>query len=492
MAMKSALVWFRRDLRVRDHAALHHALKHHGRVHCVFVFDTAILDPLPSRQDRRVEFIWQSVKELDDELSGLRPGAGLVVRHGDAREVLPRLAQEWGVQEVVCSEDYEPDAIRRDDAVARALEASGVAFTSLRDQVIFEKSEILTGAGRSFSVFTPYRNAWMRRLDAARLAGLPSEGLGAALAPKAPGECIPTLGDLGFGGTGSPLPAGTRGARNLWEGFQSRMDDYKTTRDFPALEGTSRLSVHLRFGTISVRELVRFALAQDSEGASTWLNELIWREFYQQLLWHRPEVVAHAFRPDYEGVLWEEGPRAEEHFQAWCEGRTGYPLVDAAMRQLRDTGWMHNRLRMVTACFLTKDLGIHWLRGERFFARHLNDYDLASNNGGWQWAASTGCDAQPWFRIFNPVTQSQRFDADGDFIRRHCAELGKVSSRFIHAPWTMGNAEEGLSGCRIGLDYPAPIVDHALARQRTLARFKGRVGIIPPDAVLSEGPEILR
>lgn len=456
MTETAALVWFRRDLRLEDHAALHHALSSHGRVHCIFVFDTTILDALPSREDRRVEFILGSLLELDREL-GKHSGSGLLVRHGDAREIIPRLARELGVQEVVCARDYEPAAIRRDEVVARALESLNIAFTSLRDQVIFEMDELLTGAGRMFSVFTPYRNAWKRALAPWCLAPLLVEGR-ERLAPKAPGERIPELGELGFRRTDLALRPGSSGARELWEAFHGRIDDYKQARDFPACDGVSRLSAHLRFGTISIRELARFALDRGTEGAQTWLNELIWREFYQQLLWHRPDVESRAFRPAYDSVPWEEGPEAEVRFQAWCEGRTGYPLVDAAMRQLLATGWMHNRLRMVTASFLTKDLGIHWRRGEHFFARHLLDYDLAANNGGWQWAASTGCDAQPWFRIFNPTTQSQKFDPEGTFIRRYCPELAGLSAKQIH----LG-----------GGDYPPPIVDHALERQRTLQRFKG-------------------
>ena len=247
------------------------------------------------------------------------------------------------------------------------------------------------------------------------------------------------------------------------------MARYHEARDFPAVKGVSYLSVHLRFGTVSIRALVRAALARSGEGARCWLGELIWREFYQQLLWHHPHVVDRAFKPGFEVVRWEDDPAG---FDAWCQGRTGYPLVDAAMRQLNTTGYMHNRLRMVTASFLTKDLGIDWRLGERYFARRLNDYDLAANNGGWQWAASTGCDAQPWFRIFNPVTQSKKFDADGRFIRRYLPELAGVPQRFVHAPWEMAEGQQRACGCVVGTDYPAPIVDHAEARSRTLARFE--------------------
>ena len=258
------------------------------------------------------------------------------------------------------------------------------------------------------------------------------------------------------------------GARALFADFTRRIDDYRGTRDFPAVEGVSRLSAHLRFGTISVRELAAFASAHGGAGAETWLGELIWRDFYQMILWHHPHVVDACFKPSCDRIEWDEAP---ERFAAWCEGRTGYPIVDAAMRQLNSTGYMHNRLRMIAASFLTKDLGIDWRRGERYFADRLTDYDLAANNGGWQWAASTGCDAQPWFRIFNPVTQSERFDPEGVFIRRYLPELAAVPRRFVHAPWRMGTADQAAAGCRIGHDYPPPVVDHAAARVRTLARF---------------------
>jgi deoxyribodipyrimidine photo-lyase len=249
----------------------------------------------------------------------------------------------------------------------------------------------------------------------------------------------------------------------LFEDFLTRIDRYHETRDFPAVEGTSCLSPHLRFGTVSVRQLAAVAYAEsllaNGKGAATWLNELIWREFYQMILWHRPDVIDRSFKAECDALVWDAAP---DLFAAWQEGRTGYPLVDAAMRQLRQSGWMHNRLRMVTASFLTKDLGIDWRLGERHFADWLLDYELASNNGGWQWAASTGCDAQPWFRIFNPVTQSEKFDPQGRFIRRYVPELENVPNKFIHAPWKMPVPPA---------NYPAPGVDHAAARERTLARF---------------------
>jgi deoxyribodipyrimidine photo-lyase len=478
MIMSNSLVWFRRDLRAFDHAALHHALARSQRVHCVFVFDTAILDSLP-RDERRVRFIHASVAELDAELRQL--GGALIVRHGRAEDEVVRLAAELEVDAVYANGDYEPQARARDAALAHALAAAGRRFHSFKDQVVFEKSEVLTLAGRPFSVFTPYKNAWLKRMAAepACLEPFAVEPYAARLAPPRPGEALPALAELGFaaaGDAGEPAP-GMSGASALFERFVAHLADYGSARDFPAQDGTSQLSPHLRFGTLSVRHLVRtvnqlIANGAGGAGAPVWLAELIWREFYAMILFHHPHVVERAFKPAFDALEWESGPEADAAFAAWCEGRTGYPLVDAAMLQLNRTGFMHNRLRMVTASFLVKDLGIDWRRGERYFALRLNDYELASNNGGWQWAASTGCDAQPWFRIFNPVTQSQKFDAEGSFIRRYLPQLAALDARAIHAPWLVPPAVLESQGVRLGRDYPAPIVDHEEARKRTLARFE--------------------
>jgi deoxyribodipyrimidine photo-lyase len=477
--MSAALVWFRRDLRVHDHAALHHALKAHRRVHCVFVFDTTILDPLP-RRDRRVEFILRAVEEVAAALREM--GGFLIVRHGDPLLEIPRLAAELGVDTVYANRDYEPVAIARDAEVKRRLhggkpgavpgDTASHNFLDFKDQVIFDRAEVMTQGGTPFSVFTPYKNAWLKRLDPADLQSWPVEEHAAHLAPPHDAGALPTLQDLGFELTDLgelPLPTGMSGAQALFRDFVDRIDDYAATRDFPAVKGCSYLSAHLRFGTISIRQLAAYAHAQSSRGAQTWLGELIWRDFYHAILWHHPRVATRCFKPACDALRWDVAP---DLFAAWCAGRTGYPLVDAAMRQLAFSGWMHNRLRMVTASFLTKDLGLDWRQGEAWFAEKLLDFDLAANNGGWQWAASTGCDAQPWFRIFNPVTQSEKFDAEGRFIRRYVPELGRVPQKFIHAPWKMNAAEQAACGVRIGQDYPAPVVDHAAARARTLARFE--------------------
>jgi deoxyribodipyrimidine photo-lyase len=472
--MQTVLMWLRRDLRLADSAALYHALRQAQRVICVFVFDRAILDPLLAarrRQDRRVEFIHAAITELDEALRAY--GSALVVRHGVAAEVVPRLARELGAAAVFTNHDYEPYARERDARVAALLQADGRTLHSFKDQVVFERDELLTGAGKPFSVFTPYKNAWLRKLDAFYLSAYPTERYAGRLAPLA-AQSLPSLEALGFARSNLGelrIPLGARGGTQLFEEFKARIDDYDQARNFPAVRGPSYLSVHLRFGTVSVRALARFARArseQGSVGAATWLSELIWRDFYHQVLWHRPQVVTQAFRAEYDRIRWDDD---EALFGAWCDGRTGYPLVDAAMVQLNQSGYMHNRLRMVTASFLTKDLGIDWRRGEAYFALHLNDFDLAANNGGWQWAASSGCDAQPYFRIFNPVTQSEKFDPEGRFIRRYLPQLANFSAREIHAPWLVPAERQRAAGCVVGTDYPAPVVDHAQARERTLARY---------------------
>jgi len=511
----AALVWFRRDLRLHDNAAIAQALAACGRLYCAFVFDREILDALASKADRRVEFIAGSLRELDARLR--ESGGGLIVVHDRARHAIPALAARLGVQAVFAARDYEPAAVARDRQIDQQLRTEGRHLHLVKDQVIFEADEVLTAAGRPFSVFTPYRNAWLRRLEATQLAGQDPAG-NAALAEQAtadlthkpssrrlaplpdwlrdantvqtpaelgtePVKGVPGLPAIGFSPTDLASLAITPGERAgiaLLEDFLPGMGHYRETRDFPAIKGPSYLSVHLRFGTVPIRRLVREAQRIErhhgigtpaGEGARTWLSELIWRDFYFQILHHHPRVEDQSFRPEYERIEWESGEAGDALFAAWCEGRTGYPLIDAAIAQIRASGYMHNRLRMVTASFLCKDLGIDWRRGERWFAQHLNDYDLSANSGGWQWAASSGCDAQPYFRIFNPITQSQKFDPQGQFIRRYLPQLAGLSAAQIHAPWLVPVADQVRLGCVIGRDYPAPVVDHAQARLRTLLRY---------------------
>jgi deoxyribodipyrimidine photo-lyase len=474
--MSGALVWFRRDLRDFDHAALAAALADGAPVYALFVFDREILDALASRDDRRVDFIRRSVTELDASLRA--SGGGLIVEHGWPREAVPRIARTLGVDAVHANRDYEPAAIARDADVLRALGECGIALHTHKDHVIFERDEIVSQSGRAFSVFTPYRKAWLARLAAEDLAPHDVRARVGALRPPpaALERGVPSLESIGFRPTDLDalgVVAGMRGGAARFAAFKGRIGRYATARDFPAEDGSSRLSVDLRFGTVSVRELATFAHARALEpegaGAATWLSELVWRDFYAQMLFHHPRVVAHAFRPEYDEVAFTNDA---QRLAAWKDGRTGYPIVDAAMRQLARTGFMHNRLRMVAASFLVKDLHVDWRLGERHFAELLLDYDLASNNGGWQWAASMGSDAQPWFRIFNPVTQSERFDAEGRFIRRFVPELERLRDDEIHAPWKLPPLVQQERGVVIGRDYPPPIVDHAKAREQALRMFK--------------------
>ena len=478
------LVWFRRDLRADDHAALYHALTQCQQVHCAFVFDQDILAPLP-RRDRRVEFIHAAVQELDEALRQLQgtPAGGLIVLHGTAApDALPRLAAQLQADAVFTNHDDEPAALERDSAVRTRLAREGRAFHTFKDHVVFERSEVLTQSGSPYSVFTPYKNAWLKKVDPFYLRSYPVRPHAHRLAARPAGFCqdLPGLAQLGFEPAGLAqlaLPAGAQGAQRLFDEFLGRIGRYAETRDYPAVRGPSYLSTHLRFGTISVRQLARAAHGLANEGnagAATWLSELVWRDFYFQILHHHPHVVDRSFKPAYDAIAWETGEEADALFAAWCEGRTGYPLVDAAMAQINQTGYMHNRLRMVVASFLVKDLGLDWRRGEAYFATHLNDFDLAANNGGWQWASSSGCDAQPYFRIFNPVSQSEKFDPDGKFIARYLpqlAPLARLSPKAVHAPWQARPLDLQGAGLRLGRDYPLPVVEHDAARRRTLERY---------------------
>jgi deoxyribodipyrimidine photo-lyase len=481
--LATALVWFRRDLRSVDHAALYHALKAARQVWCVFVFDRDLLDALP-RADRRVEFIHDSVMALAADLRALAArhadsAANLIVRHGHAVDELPRLARQLHVQAVYANHDDDPAALARDARVRGALADAGIALHTAKDHVMFERGELLSGSGKPYGMFTPYKNAWLSKLDPFYLSAYPVERHATSLAapPEALGSGLPTLESLGFERTNLHLlglEGGSASGEALLRDFLTRIDHYAETRNFPAVKGPSYLSMHLRFGTVSIRTLAREAHTRahaGSRGAATWLSELVWRDFYHQVLHHHPHVAGSAFKPEFDALHWEHGRHADELFAAWAAGRTGYPLVDAAMAQINQTGYMHNRLRMVAASFLVKDLGLDWRRGERYFAEHLNDFDLAANNGGWQWVTGSGCDAQPWFRIFNPLTQSEKFDPEGRFIRRYLPQLAALPDKLIHAPWLASPVELAAAKVRLGRDYPLPIVQHDEARARALARF---------------------
>ncbi|QLG88540.1 deoxyribodipyrimidine photo-lyase [Chitinibacter bivalviorum] len=468
----TAIVWLRRDLRIFDNAALYTALKNADQVVLAFVFDTTILAGLP-KQDRRVEFIWEALKDIKTALR--QYNTDIVIRHGDPLVEIPALAEQYEASAVYCNRDYEPAAIQRDRYVAEKLKQQGRYFNTYKDQVIFEQDEVLTQSGTMYSVFSPYKRAWLTKLDGKAMKSWPVNKVIHKLMPMK-AQYFPSLKELGFAKTNlseMKIPLGMSGGEKLFEDFKNRIDNYKEARDFPAVKGVSYLSAHLRFGTVSIRELVSYAFHHGGAGAETWLSELIWREFYQQILWHRPDVAEHAFKPEYDDLPFPNHP---ELFAAWCRGETGYPLVDAAMRQLNQTGYMHNRLRMVVASFLVKDLLIDWRWGEKYFAEHLLDFDLAANNGGWQWAASTGCDAQPYFRIFNPVSQSVKFDPSGKFIRRYCPELADLPDEAIHAPWEAKTSIRRSANFLQDTDYFPPIVDHAEQREAALALFKGAKG----------------
>ncbi len=406
MKFQHALCWIRRDLRLSDHHALMEACRIADRVTLVFIYDTTILEKLRDRDDRRVTFIHNSVQEVDQSLR--EKGSALITLYGDPRKEIPSLAKKLSAEAVFCNQDYEPSAKERDKTVAKQLQSEGIRFFTYKDQVIFEGLEVATQSGTPFRVFTPFKSAWLKKLAQEDIQEFrpnlkkltPARDLKGFLK-------LYTLDDIRFHKAKLWLSAGESAAQKRLVAFINKLERYDKERDFPSAQGTSGLSVHLRFGTISIRKLVRSAIKQNSTGAKVWLSELIWREFYQMILDRFPRVANSAFRLEYDSIKW---PGNHQMFNAWCKGLTGYPLVDAAMRHFNKTGWMHNRLRMVVASFLVKDLLVDWRKGEAYFARFLLDFDLGANNGGWQWCASTGCDAQPWFRIFNPVTQSKRFD----------------------------------------------------------------------------------
>ncbi len=436
--MTGALVWFRRDLRDFDNAALAAALHAHDRVHCAFVFDRTILDALPSRSDRRVAFIRASLVELDAALRAR--GGALVVLHDHAQRAIPALARALAVEEVFCNRDYEPAARERDAAVERALRAHGIAFHALKDHVVLDTDEVMTQGGRPYAVFTPYRNAWLKRLTEAQLSAHPIESAWAHLAApvSARDHGVPELSAIGFEGCdlhASGVEPGMDGGRRALEQFMHRIDAYADARDFPAQSGTSRLSVHLRFGTVSIRELARAAhtrAERGSAGAGAWRNELAWREFYSQLLWHYPRVVDDPFRLEYRRVRFRDDEAAIRGVVRGTHGLSARGCRDArAQRDGLDAQPPAHGDRELPREGPADRLAP---RGA-LLRRRLLDYELASNNGGWQWAASTGCDAQPWFRIFNPVTQSERFDPEGTYIRSRVPALAALDASEIHAPW---------------------------------------------------------
>jgi deoxyribodipyrimidine photo-lyase len=435
MKKEITIFWFRRDLRLHDNAGLFHALMNEKEVLPIFIFDKAILSKLEDQDDARVSFIHQAISELKVSLRAM--GTDIYVVHSSPEEAFDSLLDQYKISRVYANHDYEPYAKERDEAIRRRLKASGAELLTFKDQVIFEKSEVVKDDGKPYTVFTPYSRKWKAALTEESTNSYENERYFSSFIQVSESLEMPSFKEMGFVKSSIEFPKN--------EVNEIIISKYKEQRDFPFKQGTTRLSVHLRFGTVSIRSLARKALSLNE----TWLNELIWREFYQMILWHFPHVVSSAFKPAYNHIQWRNN---ESDFENWCLGKTGYPIVDAGMRELLATGFMHNRVRMITASFLVKHLLIDWKWGEAFFARYLLDFELASNNGGWQWAASSGCDAAPYFRVFNPTLQTQRFDPRAEYIRKWVPEFNDPFA------------------------YPKPIVEHAFARQRVLDTYKKALG----------------
>lgn len=424
------LFWFRRDLRLDDNAALYHALRENKTVLPIFIFDKTILNTLEDKYDRRVDFIHQALTKINEELSS--QNSCLNVFYNTPIEVFKKLVSTYTVKNVYTNHDYEPYAAERDKEIHDFLSSKNIELKTYKDQCIFEKSEVVKDDGKPYTVFTPYSNKWKKKLTPFYYKAYPCEKYFKNFAKTQPCE-IPTLKSMGFKKTDILLNKKITVSNLL-------LTNYKNHRDFPAIDGTSKLSMYLRFGVISIRSLVKKSIPQ----SETWLNELIWRDFYMMILWHFPHVEKGSFKKQYDNITWSNN---EDHFDKWCQGRTGFPIVDAGMRELNTTGFMHNRVRMIVSSFLIKDLLIDWRWGEAYFAQKLNDFDLSANNGGWQWAAGSGCDAAPYFRVFNPTEQQKKFDPEFKYIKKWVPEFSTSN-------------------------YPLPMVDHANARLRVIALYK--------------------
>lgn len=425
---KITLFWFRRDLRLEDNTGLFYALQQETNVLPLFIFDKNILDRIEDRADARVEFIHSQLTEIKSRLE--QKGSSLLVKYGKPEEIYRELLEEFDIGNVYTNRDYEPYAKERDGKIETLLREKGVPFLSFKDQVIFEPGEILNGSGEFYKVFTPFSRNWLEKFRQTKVQSLESPTWKNLFTTSA----LPmiSLEEMGFEKTQIQIPPKVTD--------EDLIGHYDQTRNFPAINGTTRLGIHLRFGTISVRKLAQVAARLNE----TYLNELIWREFYMMILAFNPQVVEKAFKPAYDKIPWRNNP---EEFEAWCAGQTGFPIVDAGMRELNQTGYMHNRVRMIVASFLTKHLLIDWRWGEAYFAKKLLDFDLSANNGGWQWAAGTGTDAQPYFRVFNPDSQTEKFDKELKYIKKWIPELDTIK-------------------------YPKPIVDHKFARARALDTYK--------------------
>ena len=429
MQTKINFFWFRRDLRLNDNAGLYHALNEGRPVQTIFIFDTEILDKIENKKDRRICFIHTHLTKLNDELGKI--GSCLLVKQGKPIDVWKKILMDYQIENVYTNHDYEPYARERDENISKLLQTNKIGFNSFKDQVIFEKDDVIKDDGTPYTVFTPYMNKWRKKINESHRQPYENEKILKKFL-KTDFHPIPTLKKIGFNEMDIDFPSSDPDI--------SLIKKYSEVRDFPAISGTSRVGVHLRFGTISIRHLIN----KSWNVSEKWVNELIWREFYMMILWHFPYVAEKAFKSKYDFLPWLNN---EEEFKKWCDGNTGYPIVDAGMRELNETGFMHNRLRMITAMFLTKYLLIDWRWGEAYFANKLLDYELSSNNGGWQWSAGTGVDAAPYFRIFNMNEQTKRFDVKFEYIKKWVPEFQELT-------------------------YPKPIVDYSMARNRCLDFFK--------------------
>ena len=489
--LRVSIVWLRRDLRLDDHRALLEAAAAGERVVCAFVLDPPLLRG-PRVGAPIVQFFFESLEVLRGELRSA--GSDLVLLEGDPVVELRALAGRVGAQALFFNVDYEPDAVARDARVTESLRDAGLEVRSFTDHVYFGADDVLQPSGKPYTVYTPYRRRWEARLDAQPQAPVRSlaalRGKLLAREELVPGRDVPRPEAYGHAGSTAYPRAGAGEARRLLDRFLAdAADSYAQQRNEPARDATSRLSPHLRAGTIGIRTVVAAAVQLRSVSSGTarsnvdaWIGELIWRDFYQQILAYHPRVAHEPFVEAAREIAYC-GDRAA--YAAWCAGRTGYPIVDAAMMQLNATGWMHNRLRMIVASFLTKHLLIDYHDGERYFEQHLADADLAANNGGWQWTASTGTDAAPYFRVFNPSLQGKTFDRDGSFVRAMIPALRRVPAAYIHEPWKLPPLVQAECGCVIGRDYPAPIVDHATARAHAIAAYGAVLASKPRPARLS-------
>lgn len=463
----SSLFWFRRDLRLSDNRALFEACKNSEAVYTVFVFDTNILSKNKNKNDQRVKFIFESIKEIQRIIKS--KGGQLIILSGNPETLIPDISKKLGVQKVYTNEDYEGYAKKRDSDIRKVLVKKGIEFEAFKDHVIFNGREIMKKDGTPYRVYTPYKNEWLKRLNSNVITNYTANLNNLSTKKDLKVNQVENLKSIGFNSIDLKVIPGEKEAKRLFKIFLKRISSYDRDRDKIFLDNNSRLSPYLRFGCISTREIVRSTSSLKSKGAQIWLSEIVWRDFYQMILEQFPHVEKSSFNPKYKNLIW---PGITAHFNKWKKGETGYPIIDAAMRCFNETGEMHNRLRMIVASFLVKDLLIDWKKGEKYFADKLLDFDLASNNGGWQWCASTGCDAQPYFRIFNPITQSEKFDPDGKFISKWIPELSELPRKYIHFPIkTPKDIQQGLN-CIIGKNYPSPIVDHSTQRELALKLYK--------------------